>query len=67
MKRYLIFSGLDYDACGGWGDFQEDADDLLQARERVQMYIASFGVNSITNESRGWAHIVDTESMEEID
>lgn len=27
MKRYIIFSGSEYDRCGGWGDFRMSGDD----------------------------------------
>jgi hypothetical protein len=47
IKRFLMFSGFDYSATGGWGDFTESYDTLDEARE-------CWAVNSAD-----WCHIVD--------
>lgn len=61
MKRYLVFSGLNYYASGGMDDFIGDYDDYLAAVEEVDKRV---------NESKNpygydnWGHIYDTKTRE---
>jgi hypothetical protein len=32
LKRYLLFSYVDYYPCGGWNDFEDSFDDLDKAK-----------------------------------
>ena len=52
MKHYLLFCGLAYYPNGGWDDFHDSFDDLLDA----------------VGKSRGWewAHVVDRDTMQVI-
>jgi hypothetical protein len=38
MKRYLLFSGSNYYASGGWNDFREDYDTLEEAKEGLRIH-----------------------------
>lgn len=50
MKRYLLFVGIDYYPCGGWGDFEGSFHTIEEAREQIN------------REWGEWYEIVDTEA-----
>ena len=49
MKRYLLFTWVDYEAQGGFNDFAGDFDELEDAKS-----------NAIVSRTWGWADIIDT-------
>ena len=58
LKRYLVFHGIDYEAGGGWEDFQDSFDTLEEAREKVQR---------TPKGTLDWWHIVDSQAGQIVD
>jgi hypothetical protein len=56
MKRYVIFSGFNYEAIGGWNDYDSEWDSLDECLARVSALLKT-PVDS--QGLRDWAHIVD--------
>lgn len=52
--QYLIFAGDNYYPNGGWHDFKDKSDDLLEANRIAVSYI---------NDGKDWAHVVDLNTM----
>lgn len=61
MKRYLLFCGDKYYPYGGWDDFRGAFDTLEEAREAAVPTRTIYG-----DPSHDWWHIVDTETMQEV-
>ena len=55
MKRYLLFSGFNYESIGGFNEFDSQSDDLDQLKAQGDDFYKN---------SNAWYHIVDTERME---
>ena len=57
MKRYLVFIGDVYYACGGFDDFAGDYDDEEEAICKAK---------TIGDDKYQWAHVYDTKERKEI-
>lgn len=55
MKRYLLFIGYNYYPCGGWSDFKETFNTLLECEE----YLCILKANE---RCKDWFQIVDTQT-----
>ncbi len=56
MKRYLLFGGDSYYPGGGWDDFINDFDTIVEAREEAKQKL----------HKNQWWQIIDTTTKEEI-
>jgi hypothetical protein len=52
MKRFLLFTGDDYYPAGGWGDFQDSYDTLIEATS--------------AKTTGDWWHVIDATNGEEL-
>lgn len=50
MRRFLLFYGCVYYACGGWRDFEDSFTNLADAQEQAEKLLTE----------GDWAHVVDT-------
>ena len=60
MKRFLLFTGLNHEECGGWDDLEsahDTSEDALAAAVRS-------GPKRCPVSGWDWAHIVDLETGE---
>lgn len=55
MKRYLLFSGINYYPNGGWSDFNTDSKILTDLQKIAKTF------------EYDWWHIVDTYTMKIVD
>ena len=60
MKRYLLFSGSDYYPAGGWDDFINSFNTLIEAR-------AAGEESNKEDKDWKWFHIVDLKTGRRID
>ena len=58
MKRFLLFTGWDHEAGGGWNDFVGDFDTLEGAQMKA--------VEQFRTDWDDWAHVIDTTTMAEV-
>lgn len=58
MKRYLVFSGLNYEAKGGWDDFDCDLDSVKECVLFIEKDKAKW--------RSAWYQIIDTNNKKEI-
>jgi len=68
MKRYLLFYGEIYYACGGMDDFLGDYDTIEEAKKAVEEKINADKYYDTIEEmwQYKWAHIWDTETRSEV-
>jgi len=60
MNRFILFSGLNYESCGGWDDFDSHHHTFDDAeKEAIKTGPRKRPVNGWD-----WAHIVDLETGE---
>lgn len=59
MKRFLIFSGLNYYPSGGWGDFRSSHDTLKEAQKVMKEKNSAY--------YQDWGQIVDVQTGEIVD
>lgn len=70
MKRYILFSGDEYYASGGWDDFSATSDSLDELKAMVTYQTFNSYTYMIINGEQSdspsgqWMHIVDTETMQ---
>ena len=62
MKRFLLFSGVNYYPRGGMGDFNDSFDTLEAARQRVQLASESWHKFVVDGFNVDWAEIVDCQT-----
>ena len=56
MKRFLLFVGSTYEACGGWEDFIAAYGSLRKAKADAEANLRLAQCSG----GEAWAHIVDT-------
>lgn len=67
LKRYLLFSYVDYYPSGGWNDFEESFDDVVKAKAAamgclskhgyIDLIDSETGANMAETITREWAHL----------
>lgn len=62
MKRFLLFSGVNYYPSGGMSDFDDSFDTLYAAQQKVQLAVESWHKFSVDGWNIDWAEIVDQQT-----